>query len=155
MATSNGKQQKPNLAALVMVKQKMAAKNDDQPNADGLTTNPKPVIGAHYDEKIHYRPDAPAGGTQAPTTQPSTNTNEEPKASRQQRQIEVKLLDKKMEEIGRKQETTTNEALDTWKAFDSFNYGFSSTPVPVQPVTTKQVNRHFIEILTYLFEYSL
>lgn len=140
----------PTLASLVLVKQKMGAKNDDRPDPNGLATQPTPVIRAHHDERIHYRQDG------VPTTieQPkptTTDTNELPKASRQARQIEVKLLDKKMEEIDRKQESKKNEALDTWKGFDSLNYGFNPAVTPVPPTTTNQVNCCFYSI-TFIIE---
>jgi len=152
MASTNRRQQaKPNLASLVMVKQKLGAKDDAESNANQLSTEPKPVAGAQFGERAHYKQTVLVAPTQEPTTKPSTNANEVPKASRQARQIEVKLLDKKMEEIDRKQETSTNQALDTWKGFDSLNYGFNGASIPTPPGTTKQVNHFtFIETLTYI-----
>lgn len=131
-----------NLATLLRAKRKMASKNSNI--SDGTIPAPA-ATGAHSVEKINYRPDVPVGGNpQIPETT-TTAPTEPHKVSRKTKQLEVELLDKRMEEINRKQEEKTNQTLDTWKGFDSFNYGFTPNPGNIQPnskppTLPKQVN---------------
>jgi hypothetical protein len=138
----------PNLATLVLVKQRMNAKNNAK-NGVRLAPPPPAATGAHSDERLTYRQDP------SNTAVPPADTTDPPKISRKTKQLEVSQLDKKMDEINRKQELKTNEAKDTWKGFDSLNYGFSpggaQNPTPVPPETTKQVNYSFFFKLKILF----
>jgi hypothetical protein len=143
MASSKANPPAPNLASLLLVKQKMAAKNGDQIN---LKPPPPAATGAYSNEKISYHQNVPVLNSQETTTTTlPTNTTEQPKISRKTKQLEVSLLDKKMEEINRKQATKTNETLDTWKGFDSLNYGFNHEPgiQKSTPVPPSEVN-HFL-----------
>jgi hypothetical protein len=160
MASSTANPPAPNLAAVLSIKRKIAEKNAAQSNGRQTPPPPPPVANAHSNERITYHQDTIAQNPPQtiPTTVPE-NTTEQPKISRKTKQLEVGLLDKKMEEINRKQEEKTNEALGTWKGFDSVNYGFNSTPgasntTPVPPVATKEVNSSFIlkiKILIHIF----
>jgi hypothetical protein len=160
MASSKTNPPAPNLATILSIKRKMAAKNPGESATKQLPPAPPAVINSHSNERIAFHQSIPTENpaVKAPTTVPE-NTDEQPKISRKTKQLEVGLLDKKMEEINRKQEVKTNEALDTWKGFDSFNYGFNSTPgasntTPGPPVATKQVKYSFIfqiKILIHIF----
>jgi hypothetical protein len=149
MASSTENSSAPNLATLLAMKRKMAAKNPDQSNANQLLPPPA-TIRALSNEKTSYRQDIPGGNPQETTTATLlANTTEPPKISRKTKQLEINLLDQKMEEINRKQEAKTNEALGAWKGFDSLNYGFGSVP----SVSTKQVNYSLVFKLKYLTIY--
>lgn len=142
MATSESNRPPANLATLLLIKRKMTAKN-----AGGSSPKPQapaPIIGAHSDEKRTYHQNTPE--TAAINT--PENTTEQVKVTRKTKQMQVALLDKKMEEINRKHEEKTSEALDSWKGFDSMNYDFSSVPetkgsAPVPPAATKSVSHFF------------
>jgi hypothetical protein len=137
----------PNLATLLLIKRKMAAANKADPDAQKALPEPPPAAtGSHSIDKMTYRQDAP---TVNPTkaTPIDEETDEPSKVSRKTKQLEVGLLGKKMDEIDRNKEIKTNETLDSWKGFDSLNYGFnpeSSSPKPnlTPPVAEKQVNPH-------------
>ena len=139
--------QQPNLASLLAIKRKM---NEKTAARTGETPAPLPTVatGAKSDEKLTYRQDPTIINPPTTTALPATTT-EPPKISRKTKQLEVELLDKKMEEINRKQEAQTNVAKDSWKGFDDLNYGFvpgatTQNPTPVPPASTKQVNYSFI-----------
>ena len=164
MASSKNNAQAPNLASVLSVRRKLAAKNANQSNTKQLSSSPPPVINSHSNARIAYHQNLPVinqpvNPVETTSATVPTNTDEQPKVSRKTKQLEVGLLDKKMEEINRKQEVKTNEALDTWKGFDSINYGFNNTPrasntIPYPPVATKQVNYSFIfkiKILIHIF----
>jgi len=142
MASSTENAPAPTLASLLLIKRKIAAKNGDQTN---LKPPPPAATGAYSNEKLTYHQNTQALDPQETTTTAlPTNTTEQPKISRKTKQLEVSLLDKKMEEINRKQETKTNETLDTWKGFDSLNYGFNNEPgtqisTPVPPTEVNYV----------------
>jgi hypothetical protein len=152
MASSTTNPPPPSLATLLAIKRKMAANSAASSDARQTPPPRPPVANAHSNERIAYHQNAtvvnppPTIATTAPE-----NSTEPSKISRKTKQLEVGLLDKKIEEINRKQEEKTNEALDTWKGFDSVNYGFGATPAtPVPPVAAKQVNYPFtltIEVL--------
>lgn len=149
MASTNTNPSAPNLASLLVIKRKIGAKNNQSKGKVQLTL-PAAATGAHSIEKINYRQDVPVGGNpQVPdTTTVPANTTEPTKVSRKTKQLEVELLDKKMEEIDRKQEEKTNEAIGSWKGFDSFNYGFTPdsgkyNSNPVAPAASNQVNCFF------------
>jgi hypothetical protein len=147
MASSTANPQAANLASLLLVKRKLDAKNSDQSNAQ---LPPPAPAGASSGENMAYHQDMLTGNPQETTTTGiPANTTEKPKVSRKTKQLEVELLDKKMDEIHRKQETKTNETLGTWKGFDSLNYGFNSVPgtqrsTPVPSESTQQVNYSFL-----------
>ncbi|CAF1586430.1 unnamed protein product [Adineta ricciae] len=128
----------PNLASLVAIKSKMAAKDDANLGAAQNQLTPSNFTGALSTERINYRQDLVNTNSTAPAP-----TNEQTKVSRKTKQLEVSQLDKKLEEINRKQAETTNQTLDTWKTFDSVNYGLGAQankgePTATQPKTVKQ-----------------
>ena len=146
MASSSEDPPVTNLAALLLIKRSMGSKEAKE--SDTKQAAPPPVIGAHSNERITYHQDAPV---EKPPV-PATKNNDQTKPTRQAKQLEVKQLDQKMDEINRRQEEKTNAALDSWKGFDSLNYGFNSTPetrrpTPAQPVSTRQVNSLFSHFL--------
>lgn len=117
------------------MKQKLAAANPNRAPANNAPA--MPAAGAHSNERVNYRQEITAANqpnttTTAPPPPPEDKTDPM-KMSRKTKQLEVGLLDKRMEEIQRKQEEKTNQALDSWRGFDSINYGFSSGNVPQQP----------------------
>ncbi|CAF3631601.1 unnamed protein product [Rotaria sp. Silwood1] len=144
MASSTTDSSAPNLATLLLIKRKLGAKNSDKISEKQASPTLQTTTIAHSNEKSFYRQNMSiVNPTTTTTTTTPTNIQESPKVSRKNKQIEVELLDKKMEEINRKQEVKTNETLVTWKGFDSLNYGFvldsnmhKSTPFP--PTPTKQ-----------------
>lgn len=151
MASKNATAPAPNLASLLAIKSKMAAKDNAKPGAVQNQLDPSYSTGAYSVEKINYRQDQ--GNNTAPAP-----TKEQPKASRKTKQLEVSQLDKKLEEINRKQAETTNQTMDTWKNFDTVNYGIGAQtnkqePTATQPKTTKQVNYlHSLRLNTYLVQ---
>lgn len=123
MASSEADPPVTNLATLLLIKRKMVAKENDDVNAKKiLLKSPNNLAGAHSTEGLSYHQNFSVVNPVADTT--SKDQVEPPKVNRQNKQIVVELLDKKMEEINRKQTRNTNQALDAWKGFDSFNYGF-------------------------------
>lgn len=146
MAASSQDPPVTNLAALLLIKRRMGSKDTKEP--DTKLAAPLPTTGAHSDERITYHQNAPV----EKPPEPVPKTIDQTKGTRKAKQLEVALLDQKMEEINRRQEEKTNAALDTWKGFDSLNYGFSSTPgtarpTPAPPISAKRVNSlclHFI-----------
>ncbi|CAF2739577.1 unnamed protein product [Rotaria sp. Silwood2] len=139
MATPTMNSSAPNLATLLLIKRKLAEKNAEKIVETQVLPTLSTTIGAHSNEKLSYRQNILGINS----TATPTNVKESPKVSRQNKQLEVELLDKKMEEINRKQEVKTNEALHTWKGFDSLNYGFVSESetrksTPISSISTKQ-----------------
>jgi hypothetical protein len=67
-----------------------------------------------------------------------TEKNVPKKVNRNTNQLQVDLLDKKMEEIQRKQQETANRTDDSWKVFESVNYGFYP---PVQKAPSASPSR--------------
>ena len=143
MASTSDNHPAPNLAALLLIKRKIGASSNEKESGTKLAT-PPPAIGAHSNERITYHQNAPAENppeTKATTTKPSDPT----KVTRKTKQLEVDSLNQKMEEINRRQEEKTTAALESWKGFDSLNYGFRSTPetrrsTPIQPIPQEEVN---------------
>ena len=142
MASSTNNAPPPSLATLLLIKQKMAAKNAGGSDSRQAPPQRPPVANAYSNERIAYHQNLAEINPQPtiPTTAPE-NSADPPKISRKTKQLEVGLLDKKLDEINRKQEEKTNQALDTWKGFDSVNYGFGGASV--QPVAEKQVKLPF------------
>ena len=132
MASKNTTAPPPNLASLVAIKSKMAAKDDGKLGAGQNQLPPSNFTGALSTERINYRQDQ--GGTNSTAAAP---TNEQPKVSRKTKQLEVSQLDKKLEEINRKQAEKTNQTLDSWKTFDSVNYGFGAQVNKEEPTATQ------------------
>ena len=139
MASSNEQTPQVNLATLLLTKRKMTVKNTDKSNRQQTSTSISVDINTA-------------------SMSPTTKTNS-PKTSRQtERQLEVKLLDKKMKEINRKQEVNTNETINKWRGFDSFNYGFvskselqkSNIDLPVSSTQVKSVCLFFLQIIRIL-----
>ena len=129
MTDSKGKPPATNLATVLLMKQKMAAANPNKTPANNAPA--LPAAGAHSNERVNYRQELPVAN--APTkTLPPEDKSDPTKTSRKTKQLEVGQLDKRLEEIQRKQEEKTNQALDSWKGFDSINYGFSPGSVPQQ-----------------------
>ncbi|UJR28401.1 hypothetical protein I4U23_009642 [Adineta vaga] len=139
MAAKTDPSSTTNLASVLLIKRKMAAKDNGNTGATQNSVQPTSnFIGAHSNEKINYRQDAIVANT---TTAAHVPPTEQPKQTRKTKQLEVSQLDKKLEEINRKQEAKTNETLDTWKNFDNVNYGLGSqgekrndTPIQSKPV---------------------
>ncbi|CAF0926002.1 unnamed protein product [Adineta ricciae] len=122
----------PNLASLVAIKSKMAAKDNANPGAAQNQLTPSSFTGALSTERINYRQDQLNTNSTA-----AAPTNEPPKVSRKTKQLEVSQLDKKLAEINRKQAETTNQTLDTWKTFDSVNYGLGAQANKEEPTATQ------------------
>lgn len=145
MASSNAKPAPaPNLATILAVKRKIGPNKADGSNP----AQPAAGAGAHSQEKMNYRQDpmafAPAPNTTKPddTSKPKDGSGTKPepnKGARNTKQLDVGQLDKKMEEIQRKQQEKTNEAIDSWKAFEDMNYGFYSDGMPRRaPANTRE-----------------
>jgi len=154
MASAAEKPLAPNLAAVLLVKRKMAAKN--KATGSEVQAPPPNSIASYSKDKLTYHQDAGVADSIKPI--PPVEKTEPAKVSRKTKQIEVSLLDKKMDEINRKQAAKTNEAADSWKGFDSLNYGIGSgpqarEPTPVPSVVAKQVNYPFTYKLKHLFIY--
>ena len=144
MAASKPNPPPPNLATLLLIKRKMSGKNNPNSRQNQASLPTDNSVGAYSQEKIIYRQDP---SVEIPTNKTNPeNTNDPPKRSRKAKQLEVNQLDKKIEEINRKQEAQKNEALDSWKGFDDVNYGLPSepeahkSPTPIPPTSAKQVN---------------
>ena len=128
MASSTANAPANTLAAFLAIKQQVAAANGLRP--EGTIAPPPAATGAHSKEKLTYRQTVTIPNVSKPAAEekaPMTNN------SRQAKQIEVGLLDKKMEEINRKKEVKTTEALTPWKGFDSLNYGMMQDPKAPKP----------------------
>ena len=128
MASSTANAPASTLAAFLAIKQQVAAANGQRP--EGTVLPPPLATGAHSKEKLTYRQTVTIPNQSKPAAEekaPMTNN------SRQAKQIEVGLLDKKMEEINRKKEVKTTEALTPWKGFDSLNYGMVHDPSAPKP----------------------
>lgn len=150
MAASSEDPPVTSLATLLLIKRRMGSKEARE--SDTKLAAPPPVIGAHSDERMTYHQNAPAEKPPEPTTK----TNDQTKATRKTKQLEVTQLDQKMEEINRRQEEKTNAAMDSWKGFDSLNYGFNSTPgtqgpTPVPPGSTGQVHSLLLHFINQTF----
>ena len=139
MASSNEQIPRVNLATLLLTKRKMPAKNTDKSNRQQTSTS------------------IPVDINTVPIS-PTTKMNS-PKTNRQaEQQVEVKLLDKKMKEINRKQEINTNETINKWRGFDSFNYGFfsksellkSNVDLSVSSTQVKSVFFSFLQMISIL-----
>lgn len=146
MASTAANSSQANLATILLIRRKQrAARNKANPDEEQIIP-PQNATGSYSQDKLNYRQDVPVTGPiKAPT--PPAETNDPPKISRKTKQLEVSALDKKMEEISRKQEAKTNETAENWKGFDSLNYGLlASQKVPQKPTATppKQVNYLFI-----------
>ncbi|CAF0798592.1 unnamed protein product [Rotaria sordida] len=145
MESSTANPAASNLATLLLVKRKLAKENADKIGEGQVSPILPAITGAHSNEKLPYRPNMSViNSTSTTATTTPTNMKESPKPSgRKNKQLEVELLDKKIEEINRKQEVITNETLVTWKGFDSLNYRFTAEPEiqkssPIPPISTKQ-----------------
>jgi hypothetical protein len=154
MASAAENPSAPNLAAVLLVKRKIAAKN--KANGSEIQAPLPNSIASYSKDKLTYHQNVGAADSIKPIA--PVETSEPAKISRKTKQIEVSLLDKKMDEINRKQAAKTNEAADSWKGFDSLNYGIGSGPqaresTPVPSVVPKQVNYPFIYKLKHLFIY--
>ncbi|CAF3331886.1 unnamed protein product [Rotaria socialis] len=141
MASERKNSQAPNLAAFLLIKRRLAAKQAVE-NGDnqGQLQLPATNVGAHSVEKLSYHQIVPQVNSTAIT---HTNQSESPSLSRNSKQIEVALLDRKIGEINLKQENKTNATLDTWKDFESFNYGFVTEsaiqqPKPMSPISQQE-----------------
>lgn len=148
MAASTTNAPPSNLAALLLIKRKVAANNGNAADATQDRAAPLTNAGAHSNDKLPYRQSVQIPST---TTTPfPKDQSEAAKFSRQNKQIEVELLEKKMAEIDRKKDIKTNETIEKWKGFDSLNYGFASESGQQKSTTVlsppnEQVN-HFVAL---------
>ncbi|CAF2043147.1 unnamed protein product [Rotaria magnacalcarata] len=141
MASASKNSKAPNLAALLLVNRRLAAKQVIE-NGDnqGQLQLPATNIGAHSVEKLSYHQSVSHVNS---TAIAPTNQNASPIMRRKNKQIEVELLDRNIEEINHKQEQKTNATLNTWKDFESFNYGFATESEiqqakPMSPISQQE-----------------
>ena len=128
MASSTTNAPVTSLAAFLAIKQQVAAANGLK--SEGAVVPQPLATGAHSKEKLTYRQTVTIPNLSKPAVEEkSLMTNN----SRQAKQIEVGLLEKKMEEINRKKEVKTIEALTPWKGFDNLNYGMAKDPTAPKP----------------------
>ena len=135
----------PNLASVLLVKRKLGVKKNPDGNGNQPIGSLPNSTASYSQEKLTYHQDMSQG---EPTNAP-IDPNKPSTRNRQAKQLEVSKLDKKLEEINRKQEVNKNEAAGTWKGYDSMNYKISSRPesqksTRVAPVPEKQVIYSFI-----------
>lgn len=122
---------KPNLASVLAAKRVTDATNPDK------QVQNQPTLGASSNAKRSYHQTPPTENSNQPN---NTNNNKKTpvNTARNDKQLQINVLDKKMNEIQQEQDRKTNEAMDAWKGFDTVNYGFSD-PAPTQPPKPEKV----------------
>lgn len=160
MASTKKKMSGNNLATLLSVKQKLTTKNKNNDSDDATKSTAVVMTGAHSDERLKYRQMGAVETVPIPnqTKTPAANQSDPLKIGRNEKQLEIGLLEKKMAEIQKKQDQKTNEAVDAWKGFEMMNYGFGyNGPPPIQQVTTFFFSRiSFLRFLssTYFLDFD-